>query len=63
MQRMFTALYEQCEGGGGAGAGVPRANTQGKTRDEARANLTEAVAMILAERRKFRETEGGGIVA
>lgn len=63
MKRMFTAVYEQCEEWIAARVlELPGANTQGKTLDEARANLTEAVTMILAERCKLRETEGAKLL-
>ena len=43
---------------------VPGANTQGDTLDEARANLEEAVTMILAANRELSEQslEGTGVI-
>jgi len=43
---------------------LPGANTQGKTLDEARENLKEAVALILEANRGFaeREIEGEDVV-
>jgi predicted RNase H-like HicB family nuclease len=39
---------------------LPGANTQGATLAEARANLAEAVAMVLAANRELAEEELGG---
>ena len=39
---------------------LPGANTQGATLDEARANLQEAVAMVLAANRELAEEELAG---
>ena len=53
MKNEFTAIIEQdkewyiayCPE-------IPRANGQGKTKDEARENLAEAIALILEDRRE-----------
>jgi predicted RNase H-like HicB family nuclease len=39
---------------------LPGANTQGETLDEARANLEEAVALVLESNRALAEEELGG---
>ena len=52
----LTAVYEEAEEGGFIGyvAELPGANTQGKTLEEARENLTEAIQLILeANREEF----------
>lgn len=45
----FTATYEKAEEGGYVGyvAELPGANTQGETMEEVRANLKEAVELLL----------------
>jgi predicted RNase H-like HicB family nuclease len=45
----FTAIYEKAEEGGYVGyvAELPGANTQGETMEEVRANLKEAVSLLL----------------
>jgi predicted RNase H-like HicB family nuclease len=49
----FTAVYVPCPEGGYAAfvEELPGANTQGETLEEARANLTEAVTMVLEANR------------
>ena len=45
----FTAIYEEAEEGGYIGyiAELPGANTQGETLEETRANLKEAVELLI----------------
>ena len=49
MELTLTAVYEEAEEGGYIAyvAELPGANTQGDTLDEARANLSEAIQLIL----------------
>jgi predicted RNase H-like HicB family nuclease len=49
----FTAVYVPCPEGGYAAfvEELPGANTQGATLDEARANLAEAVELVMAANR------------
>ena len=52
----LTAVYEEAEEGGYIGyvAELPGANTQGETLEEVRANLSEAIQLILdANREEF----------
>ena len=52
----LTAVYEEAEEGGYVGyvAELPGANTQGETLEEVKANLTEAIQLILdANREEF----------
>jgi predicted RNase H-like HicB family nuclease len=52
----LTAIYEEAEEGGYLGyvAELPGANTQGETIEEVRANLTQAIQLILeANREEF----------
>ncbi len=52
----FTAIYLQVpEGFIGFVEELPGANTQGATLDEARANLQEAVAMVIEANRELAE--------
>lgn len=52
----FTAVYMQVPGGYIAFVEeLPGANTQGETLEEARANLQEAVALILEANRELAE--------
>jgi predicted RNase H-like HicB family nuclease len=55
----LTAIYEEAEEGGYIGyiAELPGANTQGGTLEEARANLREAVALVLEANRALAEEE------
>lgn len=58
----FTAIFEPAAEGGYVAFAeeIPGANTQGETLEEARANLLEAVAMILEANREAAERELGG---
>ena len=52
----FTAVFQQVpEGYTGFVEELPGANTQGKTLDEARANLREAVTLVLEANREIAE--------
>ncbi len=52
----FTAVFQQvAEGYTGFVEELPGANTQGSTLDEARANLREAVALVLEANREIAE--------
>ncbi len=64
MDLQFTAVFRQVpEGYIGFVEELPGANTQGATLDEARANLQEAVSMILdANRELAQESAGKGPV-
>ena len=64
MDLQFTAVFRQVpEGYIGFVEELPGANTQGATLEEARANLREAVAMILdANRELSQKTTGEGPV-
>lgn len=64
MDLQFTAVFRQVpEGYIGFVEELPGANTQGATLEEARANLQEAVAMILdANRELAQEAAGKGPV-
>jgi predicted RNase H-like HicB family nuclease len=57
----FTAIYEH-DGEWWIGyiEELPGANTQGRTIDEARENLKEAVALLLATNRELVESETQG---
>jgi predicted RNase H-like HicB family nuclease len=60
MDLEFTAVFRRVpEGYIGFVEELPGANTQGKTLDEARANLQEAVAMILAVNRELMSEAAG----
>lgn len=65
MMECFTAVYEQ-DGGWWIGyvEELPGANTQGRTLDEARENLKDAVRMVIAANRELarRESEGRDVV-
>ena len=54
MHNEFTAIIEPGDDGWFIAycAEVPEANGQGKTRDEARQNLAEAIALVLEHRRQ-----------
>lgn len=58
----FTAVFEPAEEGGYIAfvEELPGANAQGETLDEARANLLEAVALILEANREAAEKEIAG---
>ena len=64
MGLQFTAVFRQVpEGYIGFVEELPGANTQGATLEEARANLQEAIAMILeANRELAQQTTGMGPV-
>ena len=52
----FTAVFQQVpEGYTGFVEELPGANTQGETLDEARANLREAVTLVLEANRELAE--------
>jgi len=60
MDLEFTAVFRQVpEGYIGFVEELPGANTQGATLDEARANLQEAVAMILDANRELSQQSAG----
>jgi predicted RNase H-like HicB family nuclease len=60
MQREFTAVYKRVpEGYIAFVEELPGANTQGVTLEEARANLREAVDLVLAANRELLEQELG----
>jgi predicted RNase H-like HicB family nuclease len=55
MQLTLTAIFQKVHGGYVAFVEeLPGANTQGKTLAEARANLAEAVRMVLEANRELR---------
>ena len=58
----FTAVFEPAAEGGYIAfvEELPGANTQGETLEEARANLVEAVALILEANREAAEQEIAG---
>lgn len=64
MDLQFTAVFRQVpEGYIGFVEELPGANTQGATLEEARTNLQEAVAMILAANRELaQQATGKGLV-
>lgn len=54
MRNEFTAIYEQgCKWHIAYCLEIPGANGQGKTKEEARDNLAEAIALILEYRREI----------
>jgi predicted RNase H-like HicB family nuclease len=58
MKLKLTAVFRQFSGGYSAFVEeLPGANTQGATLEEARANLAEAVAMVLEANRELAEEE------
>ena len=60
MDLQFTAVFRQVpEGYIGFVEELPGANTQGATLEEARANLQEAVAMILEANRELAQQSTG----
>jgi len=60
MQIQFTAVFRKVpEGYVGFVEELPGANTQGATLDEARANLQEAVELVLEANRALAELELG----
>jgi predicted RNase H-like HicB family nuclease len=61
MEHHFTAVFEQDgEWWIGYVQELPGANTQGRTLEEARENLKEAVALVLETNRDLAETEIAG---
>ncbi len=61
MENHFTAVFEQDgEWWIGYVEELPGANTQGKTLEEARENLKEAVTLILESNRQLAEKDIGG---
>jgi predicted RNase H-like HicB family nuclease len=61
MDLQFTAVFRKVpEGYVGFVEEVPGANTQGATLEEARANLQEAVEMVLRANRELIEEGSGG---
>ncbi len=62
MQNEFTAVFRKVpEGYIGYVEELPGANTQGETLDEARANLEEAVRLVLEANRVLAEEEIAGV--
>jgi predicted RNase H-like HicB family nuclease len=60
MDIQFTAVFRQVpEGYIGFVEELPGANTQGATLEEARANLQEAVAMVLEANRELAQEAAG----
>ena len=58
MKLRLTAVFQRFPGGYAAFVEeLPGAKTQGATLDEARANLAEAAAMVLAANRELAEEE------
>jgi predicted RNase H-like HicB family nuclease len=65
MQNTFTAVFEHVEGWYiGYVEELPGANTQGRTLDEARENLQEAIELIILSNRELaeRELEGRPVI-
>jgi len=61
MQLEFTAVFRQVpEGFIGFVEELPGANTQGETLEEARANLQEAVRLVLESNRQLTEEDLAG---
>jgi predicted RNase H-like HicB family nuclease len=61
MEFQFTAVFRKVpEGYIGFIEELPGANTQGATLEEARANLREAVEMVLEANRQLAEEAGAG---
>lgn len=62
MQVQLTAVFQQVpEGYVAFVEELPGANTQGRTLDEARANLSEAIELILETNRALAEEELRGL--
>lgn len=58
---LFTAIYQKVpEGYIAFVEGLPGANTQGKTLEEARKNLKEAIKLLLESYRQLTEEEIAG---
>jgi predicted RNase H-like HicB family nuclease len=66
MDATFTAVFEQSDDGWVVGwvEELPGANTQGKTIEEARENLKEAVELVIEARRELarRDIQGRKVV-
>ncbi len=66
MMEKFTAVFERDEGDWWIGyvEELPGANTQGRTLEEARENLKEAVSLVLEANREIarRESEGRDVI-
>ena len=65
MEHLFTAVFEQYgDWWIGYVEELPGANTQGRTLDEARANLREAVQLVLEANRELarRDAEGRDVL-
>ena len=61
MEGKFTAVFEKVDDWYiGYVEELPGANTQGRTLDEARENLKEAVQMVLEANRELAEKEAAG---
>ena len=61
MQLKLTAVFEKIEDGYiGYVEELPGANTQGKTLEEVKANLREAIELVLEANRTLAEEEGTG---
>jgi predicted RNase H-like HicB family nuclease len=61
MDLNFTAVFKEVPGGYvGFVEELPGANTQGATLEEARANLSEAISLILEANRHLSEEEIAG---
>ena len=61
MELQFTAVFRQVpEGYIGFVEELPGANTQGATLEETRANLREAVVLVLEANRSLAQSEVGG---
>lgn len=61
MRAEFTAVFQKVpEGYIGFVEEIPGANTQGATLEEARANLEEAVQLVLEANRALAEADLGG---
>jgi predicted RNase H-like HicB family nuclease len=62
MQVQFTAVFRPVPGGYiGFVEELPGANTQGATLEEARANIEEAVALLLEANRTLAHQETAGV--
>jgi predicted RNase H-like HicB family nuclease len=62
MKVEFTAVFRPVPGGYVAFVEeLPGANTQGATLDEARANLEEAVALVLEANRQLAQEDAAGV--
>lgn len=65
MDSHFTGVFQQVAGGWiGSVEELPGANTQGRTLDETRENLKEAIRLVLEANREIarRETQGRDVV-